>query len=234
MGLDSCKMIFDSTVRTEYFDQLCAQAKQNRIDGFCFSEPINFDGDIFVSNGFVAIYDEETSNRIALENYGKPFDYVVNAVKTLDNKDLQNIDIYSRISRNEIYLSFLQKVFYSLDASIDFSVLGNISYISKYANYPLANIEFNDFPEILDAILMRTYFSGKGLEVDCSLAPKGILFPSISILKRFGDLGGNILTLSSYSNVLGYGIREAQQILKNNGFKYHSVFKNMIPEMVKL
>lgn len=230
-------MIFDSNVH--FFDVRLAvkNAKTQGVDGICITSLNNFKApktNIVITKGTEIEFEYDLSERAALEVSRTDFDYVVNSVKTLNGNRLDDFDFYKTASRSEIYSAYLEKVFDSLDAAFSFNVLGNISFVSKYANYPLANIEFNEFPELLEAILMRTVFLGKGLEIDCSLAARGILFPSVSILEKYLELGGSIITLASNSSVCGKGIKEAQSILKTLGFSSFSVFKNMHSETFPL
>ena len=230
-------MIFDSNVHFADVRLAVKNAKAQGVDGICITSLSNFKPpktNIILTKGTEIEFEYDLSERAALEASRTDFDYVVNSVKTLNGKRLDDFDFYKTASRNQIYNAYLEKVFDSLDAAFNFSVLGNICFVSKYANYPLANIEFNEFPELIEAILMRTIFLGKGLEIDCSLAARGILFPSFSILEKYFELGGSTITLASNSSICGKGIKEAQVILKTLGFNNFSVFKNMHPESFPL
>lgn len=230
-------MIFDCNVVCSDVRLTAKNAKSQKLDGICITSPRDFKApktDITLLRGAEIEFEYDLNERVALELAKNDFDYVVNTVKTLDNKRLDNFDFYKSLSRDEIYKAYLEKVFDSLDAAFTFNVLGNICFVSKYANFPLANIEFNEFPELIEAILMRTVFLDKGLEVDCSLAKRGVLFPSVSILKKYRELGGSIITLGSHSASCGKGIKEAQDILKVIGFKEQAIFKKLRPEMYAL
>lgn len=226
-------MIFDSNVKCTDIRLALTQAKQQKLDGICITSPFNKipKTDIIVKKGAEIEFEYDLDKRIALETSKIECDYVVNTVKTLEGARLDDFDFYKTASRNNIYQAYLEKVFDSLDASFDFSVLGNICFVSKYANYPLANIEFNDFPELLEALLMRTVYLGKGLEIDTSLASRGILYPSVSILQKYALWGGEIITLSAHNTTIGKGIKESHELLKAIGFKHFSVFTSMRPEM---
>lgn len=230
-------MIFDCNVICSDIRLAVKNAKTQKLDGICITSPSDFKApktDITLLRGAQIEFEYDLNERVALELAKNDFDYVINTVKTLENKRLDDFYFYKSASRNEIYKAYLEKVFDSLDAAFSFNTLGNICFVSKYANYPLANIEFNEFPELIEAILMRTIFLDKGLEIDCSLAAKGVLFPTISILKKYHELGGKIITLGSNSSVCGKGIKEAKDLLRAVGFKEQTVFKKMHPEMFSL
>lgn len=230
-------MIFDSNVICSDVRYALKSAKENKLNGICIASPSKikaYKTDVLLLQSAEIEFEYDLNERVALELAQNELDYVINTVKTLNDKRLDDFDFYKSLSRNEIYKAYLEKVFDSLDAAFTFNTLGNICFVSKYANYPLANIEFNEFPELIEAILMRTIFLDKGLEIDCSLAAKGILFPSISILKKYNELGGKIITFGSHSSTCGKGIKEAQDILRILGFKEQAVFKKMRPEMYAL
>jgi histidinol-phosphatase (PHP family) len=80
---------------------------------------------------------------------------------------------------------------------------------------------------------------GKGIELNTSGRRYGLphFHPEPAILKRYKELGGEIITLGSDSHVpqtLGDGFEEAVDLLKACGFDYYTIFKERKLEFIKL
>ena len=90
---------------------------------------------------------------------------------------------------------------------------GHIGYPSKYCPHAEKNIRYEDHADVIDAILKQVISDGKGLEVNTvSQGITGEDMPVKSILKRYRELGGEILTIGSDSHraeTLGRGYARA-------------------------
>ena len=91
----------------------------------------------------------------------------------------------------------------------------------------------------MDEILHRLAESGKGLEVNTGALPHKLkeLNPCTDIIKRYRELGGEIITVGSDAHSperIGEGFDRAADILKSCGYKYYAVFAGRKPEFVKL
>ena len=56
--------------------------------------------------------------------------------------------------------------------------------------------------------------------------------PSASVLKRYRELGGELITIGSdahESRHLGYAFSQANSLLKECGFRYYTVYQNRKP-----
>jgi histidinol-phosphatase (PHP family) len=87
---------------------------------------------------------------------------------------------------------------------------------------------------------LRTLISrGQALEINTAGLRKGLSFPhpKEEILRRYKELGGELLTLGSdahYPSDVGADIKRCAELLKDLGFKYYTVYKERKPGMVKL
>lgn len=210
------------------------------ITGFCFVESIDErlnsktkpKDNVYVGTEIAFEYD--THERYALLCASVNSDYTVNTVKTVNGIALSELSYYTSQTRNSTYLAYLEKVFDSLDASYDYSVISAPSQVSLNNYYPSPLLLYREFPDILDSILMRLVFTGKGLEVNASgFDTLSSPLPSSCILKRYRELNGEIITVGSHSET-GKNIKKAYETLVSCGFKYVSVFKNGKCEMVNL
>ena len=213
-------------------------AQQSGLTGFCFvrefekAQKTEKYGNI--TFGTELAFEYETHERIALELALSDFDYTVNAVKTVNGVNLTERSYYVSMTRDEAYRRYLEKVFDSLDAAYEFSVIAAPAAVSLNTYYPSPALMYREFPDLIDSILMRTIFSGKGIELDASgfdvfLQP----LPHESILRRYRELNGEIITVGSHS-MPGHNIKKAYDLLVSCGFKYFTVFRDGKPEMIKL
>ena len=231
--------MYDSFVSShDSIKNLCGIAQKSGLTGFCFVQDFkNTQKPKAAGNvafGTEIGFEYETHERIALELALSDFDYTVNTVNTVDGINLAERTYYSARSRNEAYSRYLEKVFDSLDAAYDFSVIAAPAAVSLNTYYPSPALMYREFPDLLDSILMRTVFLGKGIELDASgFDVFGQPLPHESILRRYRELNGEIITVGSHS-LPGRNIKKAYDLLVSCGFDFVTVFKGGKPEMIKL
>lgn len=102
------------------------------------------------------------------------------------------------------------------------------------SRYPFERIE----PFVAD-ILKTVIEDGKGIEFNTSYHRYGLkdTTPSIDILKLYRKLGGEIITIGSDSHKkehLGAYIREAEQLLRDLGFRFYCTYDKMEPIYCRL
>ena len=98
---------------------------------------------------------------------------------------------------------------------------------------------FEKIKPVVEDILKIVIADGKGIEVNTSAKRYGLkdTMPSRDILRSYKNLGGEIITIGSDSHKpdqLGYGIYEAQELLKDIGFQKICTFEKMNPIMHEL
>ena len=96
-----------------------------------------------------------------------------------------------------------------------------------------------DSADTLDEILKTLIHNGIGLECNTAGFKYGLgqPHPSMEILKRYKDLGGELLTLGSDAHApchIAYDFQKASDLLKTCGFKYYTIFKERKPEFISL
>ena len=100
-------------------------------------------------------------------------------------------------------------------------------------------IDYDEFQEILDEILIQLIKKDKGIEINTSGIRYGLGMPhpNKEIIKRYKQLGGKIITMGSDAhkiNDLGADFDVAGSILMDAGFQEISVFHNRTPDFVKI
>jgi histidinol-phosphatase (PHP family) len=82
--------------------------------------------------------------------------------------------------------------------------------------------------------------TGKGIEINTSsfrYSMGDVRTPSSEILKRYKELGGEILTLGSdahFPEHVAYKFKESFEYLANFNFKYLTTFTNLVPSQIKI
>ena len=80
---------------------------------------------------------------------------------------------------------------------------------------------------------------GKGIELNTGGIKKGMkeFHPCTFILKRYRELGGEVITLGSDSHDtahIAHAFEPAAELLKESGFDYYTVFEKRTPKFVRL
>lgn len=167
-----------------------------------------------------------------------PVDYVINSVHAVGDKDPYFEDYFIGKTREQAYSDYLEAVLASLDVPYEWSSLGHLGYVYRKAPYPAPAIGYLDYPDILDLILGRLIVTGHALEVNTSsVITCGQSMPSESIIKRYRQLGGELITLGSDAHSparVGQSIKTAEEFLRSLGYKHTAVYKNMKPMMIAL
>ena len=122
-----------------------------------------------------------------------------------------------------------------------FDIFGHFDYIVRYAPVDKSFYKPSDYRDITDEILKTLIGKGKALEVNTkSLQPEYGLNapnPGKSVIKRYLELGGELITAGSDAHSaekLGCCFEQGEEILRDCGVRYLTVYKNRKPVMIKL
>ncbi len=169
---------------------------------------------------------------------GYPFDFVIASVHVIDGIDPFYPEFFSGKTKEQAYMTYLSAIDERMRNFFDYDVIGHIGYASRFYSGQDKRIDHADYADILDSILKRAVERGKGLEVNTKgIESTGDTLPSESILKRYLQLGGEIITLGSdahSANHVGQSIWETVDRLKQLGFKYYTSFEHRKATFVKL
>ncbi|MDL2226029.1 histidinol-phosphatase HisJ family protein [Eubacteriales bacterium OttesenSCG-928-M02] len=125
-----------------------------------------------------------------------------------------------------------------LDTMDNYDVVAHITYFSRGCPYADKEIRFEHAPDEFDAALIRIIQSGKGIEINTSsYAPFGFTMPGISVVKRYRELGGSIVTIGSdahHISSLYSGVDEAKGLLTAAGFTHYATYRDRKPVFHRL
>ena len=114
---------------------------------------------------------------------------------------------------------------------------GHLDYAVRYS--PEKSYNPVDFREIIDEILRKIVSLGKGIEINTAGLRKGLSHanPHPFILKRYRELGGEIITVGSDAHNtadIAADFDLAESFLKDAGFEFYTVFRQRKPHFVRL
>lgn len=168
------------------------------------------------------------------------FDFVISSAHFIDEVDPYFPEYFAGKPKHETYYNYLKEIRDSIDVMDDrVSVLGHIGYAARYSPYEDYKLRYEDFSEIIDEILLKTIKRGFGIELNTSNYGRKLdeLMPPVSIVNRYRQLGGEIITIGSDSHTsadIGKAYNTARQIALDAGFKKVCVYKNLEPEFIDL
>lgn len=168
-----------------------------------------------------------------------PFDFIIGSVHVVNGVDPYYKTYYEGRSKKEAYEEYFMDTLENVKMFTNFDVLGHMDYITRYCPSKDVSYRYLDYCDYIDAILTVLIERGQGIEVNTSSLRVGLLetHPQKAILKRYKELGGEILTIGSDAHCpkdLAFGFGQIPELLKNCGFEYYSIFKNRTAEFIKL
>ncbi len=166
------------------------------------------------------------------------FDFVIGSVHFVDGYDPYCADFWKETTPEKAYKRYLEKILECVELHDNFDVLGHLTYVCKSPNNPSSQpVRYEDHPEISDEIMKILVRKGKGMEINTSGVNKtGDFLPPVAFLRRFKELGGEIVTIGSDAHTpdrVGQYSKEGLEVLKDI-FGYVCTFKNRTPIFHKL
>jgi len=168
------------------------------------------------------------------------FDFILGSVHNIANEqDFYYIDYSSGEVDINALLDRYFKEMYAMVLWGGFDVLAHITYPLRYLAAANVNADLGRHSDIIDEILKAAINSGKGIEVNTSGLRQAIndTMPNIQIIKRYRELGGEIITIGSDAHCtehIGCGVQDTMSLLSGLGFKYFAFYKNRKPRMLNI
>lgn len=174
-----------------------------------------------------------------MSEYGEALDFVIassHLVNMLDPYEPEFFETYDEKKGIELYL---QSIIDNIEAFQDFDVYGHLDYVVRYAPEKDRNYNPIDYIDYYDAILKKLITLGKGIELNTAGWKAGLKYahPHIDVLKRYKELGGEIITVGSDGHKpehIAYDFARVPATLKEAGFDYYTIFKQRKPEFIKV
>jgi len=166
------------------------------------------------------------------------FDFVIGSVHFAGGYDPYCKDYWEHNGIDEGFEKYLLQTLKCVKAHSDFDVLGHINYVCKSIHNPTKMpLDYSEYPDLCDEIMKTLIEKGKGMEINtCGVDRVGSFMPDITYIKRFRELGGEIITVGSDSHDdkrMGQYISGALEIAKEV-FGYVCTFENRKAQFHKL
>lgn len=172
-----------------------------------------------------------------------PLDFVIGSTHIVDNLDPYYLPYWQDKTTTQGIERYFESTHACILQNMDFDVCGHLDYIIRYipATHDFSQDKncMKEFGDYIDAILKSLIEQGKGIECNTAGLKYGLPFPHphSDILKRYKELGGEILTIGSDSHApehLAYGFSQIPEYLKKCGFSYYTIFQSRKPEFLPL
>jgi len=211
-----------------YFDELTALAEE-------------FAGRIDIGIGIEIGAQPHIPEMLSGLASGHPFDFVINSTHLVNRIDPYEAELYlkGRTEKEGLRLYF-EEVLANLNVFDDYDATGHIDYAFRYL--PSARTDYAPYPEfgdVLDAIQETIIRKGKCLEINTAGLKAGLSFahPHPEILKRYRELGGELITTGSDAHnpaQIGKYFDVTADLLKDLGFRHYAVFRGRKPRFLPL
>lgn len=149
--------------------------------------------------------------------HDRGLDYVCASTNKVGDKNISDSNFFIGKNKKDVYRKYFEHVLNNIDEHIDcFDVYTKLDQIIRFNKDKRFN--YDDYSDILDAILEKLVKNDKGIEV-CTLMSTDnnpLPMPYMTILGRYKDLGGKIITLGS-------GVSQADEICRYFDYAYDLV-----------
>ena len=166
------------------------------------------------------------------------FDFVLGSIHFVDDLDVYFEPFWQDKTVFQAERRYLEETLACVQVHDDFDVLAHLTYIAKTRSHHAPRpVPFDEHREVIDEILRILAAKGKGLEMNTSGIDRcGGFLPTADIVRRFKELGGEIVTVGSdahTSDRVGQYSYEACEIFKDI-FGYVCTFEDRKPIFHKL
>ena len=191
-----------------------------------------YDGRIEIRQGIEFGVQAGTVPRYIEDVKKYPFDFIILSVHQVDNQEFWTGEFQKGRTQDEYQQAYYQAIYDVMRKFGDYSILGHLDMIKRYD--PAGDYPDEKIMPVVDKILTQAITDGKGIEVNTSSFKYGLkdLTQSAAILKRYRELGGEILTIGSDSHEtehLADHIPEVKERLKAMGYEHFYTFDRLKP-----
>lgn len=169
-----------------------------------------------------------------------PFDFVLGSVHLLDNDDPYYEEYWKNRSSKDILTKYFHDMLVSIKEYDNFDSLGHLDYLIRYIP-PFCgdkDYAFKEYREVIDEIFKLLINKNKALEINTAGLIKGLpcFHPKLDVLKRYLELGGELLTIGSDGHSpdkIATEFAKTEELLKSLNVPGYYVYRNRKPEFVE-
>ncbi len=165
------------------------------------------------------------------------FDFIIGSSHLVDGIDPYYPGYFDKLGDKEGIRKYFQSILDNIAAFDDFDVYGHLDYVVRYSD--AKSYLPSEYSDMMDEILKKLISMGKGIELNTAGLKYGLgwAHPHPEVLKRYRELGGEIITVGSDGHKgehIAYDFDKATEILKAAGFTYRAVFRERKAEFVRI
>jgi histidinol-phosphatase (PHP family) len=165
-------------------------------------------------------------------------DFVIGSTHLVSGHDPYLSEFWQLYDKTTAFDEYIKACAQCIGSCGFFDVFGHIGYISKFCPYEDARLKYGDYKDGIDAILKALIEKGKGIEVNTSgIERTGATLPDEQILRRYFELGGEMITVGSDAHseaAVGRAVNETLEMLKRIGFRYVCAFEKREPRFLRI
>ncbi len=172
----------------------------------------------------------------------RELDFIIGSTHCAEGKNPVEDDFFLGKTRDEAHSIYFQETLKNAKTFKDISVYGHLDFIKRYGRNVHKDFNIIDYGkhwDTIEEILKALIKNNSGLEINTSAYRYGTSepYPNDLILKRYRELGGEIVTIGSDSHIASHIARDfnkAYDLLKDCGFNYYAAFNERKPKFIKL
>lgn len=159
-----------------------------------------------------------------------PFDFIIGSSHLVQGVDPYQKIYWESTTKEEGIRRYFQSIIDNVKAFREFQIYGHLDYAIRYAPGSNEGYTYEGYADIIDTMLKSIIESDRGIEINTSGLKYGLghPHPHSDIIKRYKELGGELITIGSDGHKpehLGYAFKQAEELLKFLGFRYYAVFE---------
>lgn len=168
-----------------------------------------------------------------------PFEYVIGSIHLIRRLDPYYSEFYEGRSEEEAYREYFETTLENIQLYQNFDAMGHLDYIVRYGPNTNKYYSYSKYQDIIDAILQVLIQNHIALECNTAGIKYGLGHPNPhpDVIKRYLELGGEMITLGSDGHQpehLAYAFSDIKELLLSCGVRYLTQFHNRKPEFIKL
>ena len=168
-----------------------------------------------------------------------PFDFAIGSSHLVHGYDPYYPEFFEGRKEFLCYMEYFESILENISVYDGFDVYGHIDYIIRYVPDGDRVFSYKKHADQVDAILKLLIEKGKGIEINTGGYKAGLSEPNPchDVLRRYKELGGEIITMGSDAHTteyVAYRFADAKEVLKECGFRYFTVFRERKAEFVPL
>lgn len=176
----------------------------------------------------------DNAQQFYLDESRRDWDFVIGSVHFVEGLDVYFDEYWQGRTTYQSILRSFEETLQCVQNHDAFDVLGHLTYLGKCrANPEKKPILYNDYREVTDEIFKVLIAKGKGIECNTSgLERCNALLPDAVYLRRFKELGGEIVTVGSdahHADRVGQHCRETVKMVQEI-FGYVCTFAGRKPQ----